>query len=192
MGGRVLSEQEEAFEQLVQAAEQPIRDWFDWVARTADYHGHGKGELTYPTLSLSAEVGEVNGLLVKFMRRTKGGRVELNVSELSEAVRLKFAGEAYDVLHCLAFLIQELGLTLEDVIKIGKEKLEARIERGSQTASHRLDEKSLVGKTVVYCGLPYQMLSESIDSIELGIASGRGVMTVSRAEFYRGFEETEQ
>lgn len=169
-----------------------VQAWWDWVSETADYHGHGAGELTYPVLSLTAEVGEVNGLLVKFMRRNKGGRVELNVSELTEAVRLKFAGEAYDVLHCLAFLTQELGLTLEDIIKIGREKLEARIKRGSATASHRLDEKSLVGKTVLYCGLPYRLLSESVDSVDLEGASGRGITTVSRVEFYGGFEETEQ
>lgn len=174
-------------------SENIIKDWFSWVAETADYHGHGEGELAYPALSLAAEVGELQGLCVRVMRKKGGGRAELNASELTEPVRLKMAGEAYDVFHCLAFVIQELGFSLEDIIEIGRKKLEGRIQRGSAVASHRLDEKSLVGKAITYLGQQWRLDTES--TVEVIISKpgvgGRVERAIERALFYQGLEAVE-
>lgn len=142
-----------------------IEQWIQWVKDTADYDGHGTGCLTYPTNSLTAEVGELNTILVRHMRK-RGGDPALFLKDLNQATVKKLGLEAYDILHCLMFVINELGLSLEEVVQMGYEKLQDRVRDKSILASNRLREKSLVGKTVMFCEVPVRITSESLSHVE--------------------------
>ena len=90
-------------------------------ARTAIYPGRGKN-LTYPTLGLSGESGEV-AEKVKKLIRDKGGI-------LDDAVRADLGKELGDVLWYVAQLCSELDLSMSTVAQDNIDKLSSRMARG--------------------------------------------------------------
>lgn len=93
-----------------------INEYQKWTLSTAVYPGagkHGFDEATYLTLGLVSEAGEVAGKLKKIIR---GDTVQ------PEA----FLAEIGDVLWYLTRLIDNVGLTVEDVADFNHHKLEER------------------------------------------------------------------
>ena len=78
--------------------------------------------LTYPTMGLTSEAGEVAGKIKKVLR-DKGGIV-------SEEIKHDISKELGDVLWYVAQIATELGLSLDDVAKENIEKLYSRLDRG--------------------------------------------------------------
>ncbi len=89
--------------------------------KTAIYPGRGKN-LSYPTLGLCGESGEV-AEKVKKLIRDKDGVVD-------EAVRADLRKELGDVLWYLAQLCTELELSMSDVAQGNLDKLASRMDRG--------------------------------------------------------------
>jgi NTP pyrophosphatase (non-canonical NTP hydrolase) len=87
---------------------------------TARYPDQGNN-LTYPTLGLCGEAGEVADKLKKIMR-DDGGVV-------SEEKKQDLKIELGDVLWYIAQLSTELGFQLEDVAQTNIDKLRSRMER---------------------------------------------------------------
>lgn len=83
---------------------------------------HTDHPITYPTLGLVNEAGELAGKVKKIFR-DKGGQIS---PEDREALK----GELGDVLWYLAQIATELDLTLEEVASSNLEKLFSRLERG--------------------------------------------------------------
>ena len=83
--------------------------------------------LTYPTMGLVGEAGEV-AEKVKKIYRDHGGVV-------SDAHRDDIKKELGDVLWYVAQLAHELGLSLSDVAKSNLEKLMSRKDRGTISGS---------------------------------------------------------
>lgn len=97
-----------------------INDYQHKARETAKYPTeHG---LTYCTLGLAGEAGEVADKIKKIIR-DKGGVV-------SEEDRLELAKELGDVFWYLANLSFELSLALDFVAKTNIEKLQSRMDRG--------------------------------------------------------------
>ncbi|MFN3266929.1 MAG: nucleoside triphosphate pyrophosphohydrolase family protein [Deinococcales bacterium] len=78
--------------------------------------------ITYPTLGLVSEAGELAGKVKKIFR-DKG-------SVITEQDREALKGELGDVLWYLTQLCTELDLTLEEVAEHNLKKLFSRLERG--------------------------------------------------------------
>ena len=85
------------------------------------YPGRGNN-LTYPTLGLSGESGEV-AEKVKKLIRDKGG-------VLDDTVRADLGKELGDVLWYVAQLCSELGLSMSEVAQGNIDKLSSRMARG--------------------------------------------------------------
>jgi NTP pyrophosphatase (non-canonical NTP hydrolase) len=93
--------------------------------RTAEYPRDAW--LTYPSLGLAGEAGEVAEHAKKTIR-DDGGTV-------TDERRLAMAGELGDVLWYVAQLASELGLELEDIARANLEKLSSRQQRGVLSGS---------------------------------------------------------
>lgn len=92
---------------------------------TAIYPGVGTGDLTalsYLTLKLNGEAGEVAEKLGKIIRDKDGQGSEDDRQELKK--------ELGDVLWYVAMLSDELNLSLEDVANTNLDKLQSRKDRG--------------------------------------------------------------
>ena len=89
--------------------------------KTAIYPGRGEN-LTYPTLGLCGESGEVSEKVKKLIR-DKGGVIDNDV-------RADLRKELGDVLWYVAQLCTELGLSMSDVAQGNIDKLASRMERG--------------------------------------------------------------
>lgn len=92
---------------------------------TAIYPGAGKGgpsAITYTTLGLTNEAGEVAGKWKKVIRDSNGA---MNFEKEQE-----IAAELGDVLWYLARLADELGTSLEAIAQNNLDKLQSRKERG--------------------------------------------------------------
>jgi len=83
--------------------------------------------LSYPTLGLAGEAGEVAEQIKKSIRDDGG--------ELTPERRAKLAKELGDVLWYLAQLATELDLDLDDVARANLEKLRSRQLRGVLSGS---------------------------------------------------------
>lgn len=95
---------------------------------TASYEGMNEYlGLTYVSLGLASEAGEVAGK-VKKINRDKKCRVE-------GPDRLAIAGEVFDVIWYAMQTLTELGYSAEDVCTAGLAKLASRKERGVITGS---------------------------------------------------------
>ncbi len=93
---------------------------------TAVYPGLGDN-LTYPTLGLCGEAGEVAEKVKKAIRDDGG--------VLTDARREALAGELGDVLWYLAQLATEAGLDLGEIAGANLEKLLGRQQRGDRQGS---------------------------------------------------------
>ena len=89
--------------------------------KTAIYPGRGEN-LTYPTLGLCGESGEVSEKVKKLIR-DKGGVIDNDV-------RADLRKELGDVLWYVAQLCTELGLSMSDVAQGNIDKLASRMDRG--------------------------------------------------------------
>lgn len=100
----------------------PFKEYEDRAMALAMYPGRGTGDLTYPTLGLCGEAGEVSEKVKKILRDS-GGHV-------SEEASLSIAKEVSDVLWYVTALARELGYSLEEIAEINLAKLESRHARG--------------------------------------------------------------
>lgn len=78
--------------------------------------------VTYPTLGLANEVGEVVGKIKKILRDKSG--------KISAEDKVALKGELGDVLWYFTQVCTELGLSLEEVAAYNLDKLFSRKERG--------------------------------------------------------------
>ncbi|MBI5812477.1 MAG: nucleoside triphosphate pyrophosphohydrolase family protein [Meiothermus silvanus] len=83
---------------------------------------HTDHPITYPTLGLVNEAGELAGKVKKIFRDKSG--------QISPEDREALKGELGDVLWYLAQIATELDLTLEEVASANLKKLFSRLERG--------------------------------------------------------------
>lgn len=84
-------------------------------------YGYGD-RITYPTLGLASEAGEVAGKVKKVLR-DKDGKFDLNTNE-------EIAFELGDVLWYLAAIADDMGTSLEAIARMNIIKLEDRRARG--------------------------------------------------------------
>lgn len=95
------------------------------TADTAVYPGALEGNadaLSYVTLGLTGEAGEIANKVKKILR-DKGGNV-------TDEDRTELSKELGDVLWYLARLADEIGYPLEDIAQKNVDKLRSRQERG--------------------------------------------------------------
>jgi NTP pyrophosphatase (non-canonical NTP hydrolase) len=102
-----------------------VNEYQAWTINTAIYPGAGTGndvEVTYLTLGLASEAGEVAGKLKKYIR---DGSLDTGgiMSEIS------------DVLWYLARLSDAFGMTMEDLADLNYGKLSRRKEAGTLSGS---------------------------------------------------------
>lgn len=86
------------------------------------YPNKGKN-LTYPTLGLTSEAGEVAGAVKKLERDHN--------NTITPEIRENLILEGGDVLWYLAALASELGTTLEEMAQKNLDKLAGRLQRGT-------------------------------------------------------------
>jgi NTP pyrophosphatase (non-canonical NTP hydrolase) len=99
---------------------------------TAIYPDMGTGlsaALSYVTLGLNGEAGEVAEKIKKFIRGDHGPYASLTDDKFDQ-VRLEIMKELGDIMWYLAGLCTELDLNLEDVAQANLDKLASRKERG--------------------------------------------------------------
>jgi len=96
-------------------------DYQKLSGETAIYPGRGNN-LSYPTLGLAGETGEVAEKVKKLIRDKEG--------ILDDESRAALGKELGDVLWYLAQLCTELDLSMSDVAKANIEKLSSRKKRG--------------------------------------------------------------
>ena len=85
-------------------------------------------KIVYPAMGLAGEAGEVANKIKKLMRDDNLGiQVEQVNREKAEAA----ADELGDVMWYVACLAQDLGFSLEDIVKKNLEKLAGRQQRGT-------------------------------------------------------------
>lgn len=100
-------------------------DYQELAKTTAVYPEAGTGSynsVSYATLGLTNEAGEVAGKLKKVWRDNDGS--------LTQDKKTEIAKELGDVLWYAAALAEELGMTLNDIAKANMHKLLDRKERG--------------------------------------------------------------
>jgi NTP pyrophosphatase (non-canonical NTP hydrolase) len=97
-------------------------DYAAFADRTAVYPSRGSN-MTYPTLGLCGESGEVAEKIKKLIR-DKGG-------ELSAEARMEIAKELGDVLWYVNAICFEIGVNLSDVAIGNLQKLARRKEAGT-------------------------------------------------------------
>lgn len=78
----------------------------------------------YPLLALGEEVGEVQGKIAKFIRKSK---TESDTEKLSNDVALELG----DVLWQLSEVATQFGFPLEEIAQMNLDKLAGRKERGT-------------------------------------------------------------
>jgi len=103
-----------------------FRSYQEQAAKTAIYPNRGLN-LSYPTLGLCGESGEVANK-VKKVQRDHGGQITLDM-------KLALAKELGDVLWYVSATCDELGLNLEDVAEQNIKKLAARSNQNAITGS---------------------------------------------------------
>jgi NTP pyrophosphatase (non-canonical NTP hydrolase) len=102
-----------------------INEYQNKAIETAIY-GSGNS-ITYPTLGLAGEAGEVADKVKKVLRDNDG--------EFTDDIKEKIIYEAGDVLWYLAALARDLGYTLEEMAEMNLHKLASRKERNMISGS---------------------------------------------------------
>jgi len=95
--------------------------------KTAFYPGINEGNLTYVTLGLTGEAGEVAEKVKKILRDQKGFVNETNQKEIKK--------ELGDVLWYISNICNELKIELNDVALTNIDKLNSRLKRNKLTGS---------------------------------------------------------
>lgn len=99
-----------------------FNDYQSKCLKTAKYPNIGSN-LTYPSLGLAGEAGEVCGKISKIFRDSNG----VVTTEIKEQLE----SEIGDVLWFLATLAFELRINLQDAANNNLKKLQSRLERGT-------------------------------------------------------------
>jgi NTP pyrophosphatase (non-canonical NTP hydrolase) len=97
-------------------------DYIDFTRTVALYPGAGQGEmpeLSYLTLGLTSEAGEVGSLVKKVMRR----------GHFKDDDPAKIRDELGDVFWYWARLVDAMGFTPEEIMDHNQEKLTGRVKR---------------------------------------------------------------
>jgi len=102
-----------------------LNEYEQFALATAIY-GEGQ-KITYPTLGLAGEAGEVADKVKKVLRDYDG--------VFTDELKLNIAKEIGDVLWYIAALSRDLGFTLEEVAKMNIDKLESRKQRNMISGS---------------------------------------------------------
>lgn len=97
-------------------------DYQEKAWATANYPEAGTGDLTYVTMGLTGEAGEVSEK-VKKMIRDDGG-------ELTEERREAIIKELSDCFWYLAAFCTELNIDMSEVAQVNLDKLSDRVKRG--------------------------------------------------------------
>lgn len=102
--------------------EKPIsyEDYRQWVSDTA-LHAPG---LTYPVKTLVCEAAEIQGLLLKIERKTRS--MTVLVEEIEPEMLRAIKVEVSDAFWALTNIMNQLGLSFEDLAAINYEKLVSR------------------------------------------------------------------
>ena len=96
-----------------------VKEYQDRALATAIYGaGHS---ITYPTLGMCGEAGEVADKVKKVLRDRDG--------DFSDEVKANLIAEVGDVLWYVNALARDLGYTLEQVMEMNLNKLESRKAR---------------------------------------------------------------
>jgi len=99
-----------------------LDDYIDFTRTVAFYPGAGQGEmpeLSYLTLGLTSEAGEVGSLVKKVMRR----------GYFKDEDPAKVRDELGDVLWYWARLVDAMGFDPQEVLELNQEKLTGRVKR---------------------------------------------------------------
>jgi NTP pyrophosphatase (non-canonical NTP hydrolase) len=96
-----------------------LNEYEQFALSTAIY-GEGQ-KITYPTLGLAGESGEVADKVKKVLRDYDG--------VFTDELKLNIAKEIGDVLWYITALSRDLGFSLEEVAKMNVDKLESRRQR---------------------------------------------------------------
>jgi NTP pyrophosphatase (non-canonical NTP hydrolase) len=96
-----------------------LNEYEQFALSTAIY-GEGQ-KITYPTLGLAGESGEVADKVKKVLRDYDG--------VFTDELKLNIAKEIGDVLWYITALSRDLGFSLEEVAKMNVDKLESRKQR---------------------------------------------------------------
>ncbi len=99
-----------------------FKDYQDKAKKTALYPNVGNN-IYYPTMGLSAEVGEVSNKVKKVMR----DHADVTPDEYKEILKKELG----DVLWYISTLCTELGLSLDEVAQQNIFKLYSRLDRGT-------------------------------------------------------------
>ncbi len=100
-----------------------------WVKRVAQY----PSGLVYTASGLASEGGEVLGVVQKVMRRLNSSQV--SASDLGHKAKNRLLDELSDVLFYLVATANELGITVEHLVEVNRQKIEERIKLGTVYAS---------------------------------------------------------
>lgn len=100
----------------------------EWTKTFAKYNPK---TLTYATLKLNGEAGEVAEKVGKLMR-DKNAELIIDIPDVD---KLEIAKELGDVLWYVARLSGDLGYRLEEIARINMNKLESRKSRGTLSGS---------------------------------------------------------
>jgi len=106
-----------------------IKKYTEWARSTAIYPGALDGktpEISYLTLGLANEAGEVAGVIKKLVRDENA----IIDSSVYQKRRDKVKAELGDVFWYLVRLSDAFGLEVEDILEANVEKLKSRKERG--------------------------------------------------------------
>lgn len=105
--------------------EEDASSYQDWVKEVAMY----KGGLTYTGSGLAAEAGEFLAVINKSMRRLMKG--EVHAGDLTDDAHNKALDELSDVVFFVVANANELGVTIEQLMKINRLKINKRIAEGT-------------------------------------------------------------
>lgn len=97
----------------------PVKEYEDFM-QTSKFYPQDKLPITYPALGLNGEAGEV-AEKVKKCWRDNGG---VFTDEIKEAILKELADTLWYIWACA----DDMGYTLEDVLKIGMQKVKERKE----------------------------------------------------------------
>lgn len=102
-------------------------------------------DLVHHVLSLTAEAGEVSGMITSFIRSISDDATLPDLSELANITfQNKLKSELSDVLYHLTCLAALINLSLEDLAHYNQEKLTNRLNNGSLFDKSKRDAEDTI------------------------------------------------